>query len=437
MRKIAAVALTEYRQVVFTKSFLFSLLLPLVAYGGLFAEQIFLGDQTDLRDRELVVVDRSGVVAEELRKANAERNRSEAVYRDGRKVGPEFVITPYAGEISQDKSAFLVELSDQVREGEIFAFCIIGEDYPEVDGGEADYLEYYSDSPTFHRLPNWLEDSVREIVERHRFAEAGLDRRAINPLTSHHSLEAFSLAEVDEEGNLVEPEEQNRLAAFLIPLGLIMLMFVSIQMTTPTLLNSVIEEKMQRISEVLLASVSTFQLLAGKLLAGVSVGLTFSVVYLISLAGALGYFEKAEWVPAGTYFWFLLFLVTGLLVFGSLFAGVSSACQDLKDSQNFAGTIVLFLLIPMMLSIVAVESPDGPLAVVLSLVPPFSVMGMMVRLAVPPGPPVTMVMVSLVLNLLFALAVVWASGRIFRIGILAQGKTPSWRELLRWMFQRG
>lgn len=437
MRKVIAVAMTEYRQVVFTKSFLFSLLIPLLAYGGMFAAQIFLGGQTDLRDRELVVADRTGRLVAALVEANEERNRSDAVWRDGKQVSPEFIITDYGEKPLPGDREILVELSDRVREGEIFAFCLIGEDYPAVEGGENDYLKYYSESPTFSRLPDWLEDRVQEIVEAERFAEAGLDRRAINPLTSHHSLESYNLAEVDESGNLIEPEEQNRLAAFLIPLGLVMLMFVSIQMTTPTLLNSVIEEKMQRIAEVLLASVSTFQLLAGKLLAGVSVGLTFSIVYLLSLAGALGYFEKAEWVPAGTYLWFVLFLVTGLLVFGSLFAGVSAACQDLKDSQNFAGTIVLFLLIPMMLSIVAVESPDGPLAVILSMVPPFSVMGMMVRLAVPPGPPVSMVMLSLVLNLLFALVVVWASGRIFRIGILAQGKTPGWRELLRWLFQRG
>ncbi|NDV62758.1 ABC transporter permease [Puniceicoccales bacterium CK1056] len=436
MRKILAVAKTEYKQVVLTKSFLVSLLFPLIIYGGVFVLSALVGDKTDLRDRVLVVADRTEAITEGLITANEERNLSDAVLQDGKQVGPRFVIQVYEGELLSDTRQLLVELSDQVRDGDIFAFALIGSDYLAVEGGDDDLLQYYSDSPTFSRLPNWLSRTTREIVEESRFLEAGYDAREINLLTSHNGIERFSLAEVDEEGNITEPKEENPLAAFLIPFGLVMLIFISIQMTTPILLNSVIEEKMQRIAEVLLSSLSPFQLLAGKLIAGVSVGLTFSAVYVLSLSLSLRYFERMEWVPQGTYFWFFLFLLTGMLAFGSLFAGVSSACQDLKDSQNFAGPIILLMVIPMMLSLVTIESPDGPFAVSLSLIPPFSIMAMMTRIAVPPGPPEWQIFLSLGLNLAFAFLVVWASSRMFRIGILSQGKTPTWKELVRWIFQR-
>lgn len=437
MRKILAVATSEYRQVVLTKSFLLSLLFPLLIYGGMFVAAAFFGDKTDLRDRELVVVDYTGALVEGLQKANVKRNRSDAVEREGKQVGPKFVIQAYGEDELPDSKALLAELSDKVRAGDIFAFAIIGRDYLSPEGGDADYLHYFSDSPTFNRLPDWLSRTVRELVEEERFAVAGYDQREINLLTSHNRLERFSLAELDAEGNLIEPEEENRLAAFLIPFGLVMLIFISIQMSTPVLLNSVIEEKMQRIAEVLLSSVTPFQLLLGKLFAGVSVGLTFSFVYILSLSLSLRYFEKVNWVPAGTFVWFFVFLLLGLLTFGSLFAGVSSACQDLKDSQNFAGTIVLILIVPMMLSIVTIEAPDGAFATTISLIPPFSVMTMMNRIAIPPGPPEWQIYLALVLNLAFTVTVVWASSRLFRIGILAQGKTPTWRELFRWIFQRG
>jgi ABC-2 type transport system permease protein len=436
MRKILAVAKTEYKQVVLTKSFLISLLFPLVIYGGMFLLSAFLGDKTDLKDRVLVVVDRTGAITEGLVAANNERNLSDEVESDGKQVGPRFVIEPYAGDPATGDRDLLVQLSDRVRDGDAFAFALIGRDYLSVDGGDDDLLQYYSDSPTFSRLPNWLSRTVKEIVEQARFEEAGYDPREIKLLTSHNQLERFNLAEVDDEGNVIEPKEENALAAFLIPFGLVMLIFISIQMTTPILLNSVIEEKMQRIAEVLLSSLSPFQLLFGKLIAGVSVGLTFSAVYVLSLSLSLRYFERVEWVPEGTFFWFFLFLLTGMLAFGSLFAGVSSACQDLKDSQNFAGTIVLLLVVPMMLSIVTIESPDGPFAVTLSLIPPFSIMAMMTRIAVPPGPPDWQIFLSLGLNLAFTFVVVWASSRMFRIGILSQGKTPTWKELFRWIFQR-
>jgi ABC-2 type transport system permease protein len=437
MRKILAVATSEYQRVVLTKSFLLSLLFPVIIYGGLFVVAALFGDKTDLRDRELVVVDQTGELVAGLVEANERRNRSEAVMRDGKQVGPRFVITGYGGDPLAGKKALVLELSDRVRSGNIFAFAIIGSDYLSVEGGKDDFLQYFSDSPTFTRLPDWLFRSIREAVEDTRFGAAGYDRREINRLTSHNDLERFTLAEVDDQGNLVEPREENQLAAFLIPFGLVMLIFISIQMTTPILLNSVIEEKMQRIAEVLLSSITPLQLMWGKLVAGVGVGLTFSAVYILSLSMSLNYFEKVQWIPQGTFFWFFLFLLMGMLTFGSLFAGVSAACQDLKDSQNFAGTIVLVLVVPMMLSIVLVEAPDSPFATTLSLVPPFSVMTMMVRVAVPPGPPDWQILLSLGLNLLFALATVWGSSRIFRIGILSQGKAPTWRELFRWLFQKG
>jgi ABC-2 type transport system permease protein len=437
MRKVLAVARTEYRQVVATKSFLLSLLFPLLIYGGMFAASIFFGDRTDLRDRVLLVADQTGELVGGIREANRERNRSDAVERDGRQVGPRFVIESYAGPGLGDRKALLVELSEQVRTGDAFAFAIIGRDYLAVDGGSRDFLEYYSDSPTFTRLPDWFARTTRELVEERRFQEAGYDQREINRLASHNALGRFGLPEVDAEGRLIEPAEENRLAAFFIPFGLVMLIFVSIQMMTPILLNSVIEEKMQRISEVLLSSLTPFQMLFGKLMAGVAVGLTFSAVYLLSLSLSLRYFEKLEWIPDGTYFWFFVFLLTGMFAFGSLFAGVSSACQDIKDSQNFAGTVLLILLVPMMLSLVIIESPDGPFAVTLSLIPLFSTLSMVTRVAIPPGPPEWQVFLSLGLNILFTFLVVWGSSRIFRIGILSQGKAPTWRELFRWMFQRG
>ncbi len=437
MRKIFAIATSEYRQVVLTKSFLLSMLFPFIVYGGMFFVGMLVGDQTDMRDRVLIVADRTGEVTDGLILENETRNRGESVIRDGKQAGPRFIIREYTGENLGSTKRLLVELSERVRAGDSFAFALVGADYLVVDGGPDDLLQYYSNSPTFERLPNWLWRSARDIIEEKRFTSSGYDQREINMLTSHNRMERFSLAEVDEDGNLIQPREENELAAFLIPFGLVMLIFISIQITTPILLNSVIEEKMQRISEVLLSSVTPLQLLWGKLTAGVAVGLTFCAVYLTSLSFSLRYFEKLEWVPEGTFIWFFAFTLVGMLAFGSLFAGVSSACQDLKDTQNFAGTIVLLLVMPMMLSIVTIESPDGAFAVTLSMIPPFSIMAMMSRIAVPPGPPEYQIFLSLGLNLCFTFIVVWASSRIFRIGILSQGKTPSWREMLRWIFQRG
>jgi ABC-type Na+ efflux pump permease subunit len=206
-------------------------------------------------------------------------------------------------------------------------------------------------------------------------------------------------------------------------------------MTSPILLNAVVEEKMQRIAEVLLASVSAGQLLGGKLLAGVGAGLTFAAVYLISLALSLAFLNAAHWVPPAAYAWFFPFLLCGLLTFGSIFAAFSAASQDLKDTQNFAGAVALFLVVPLMLTIALMEAPDGPVARTLSFIPPISPLLMIMRVAVPPGPAAWEPWLAWILGLMFAVVVIWLAGRIFRIGILSHGRTPGWRDILRWAFR--
>lgn len=437
MSKLLSIAFAEYRQVVFTKSFIISLLFPIIIYGGMFVVTALFGDKVDIRDRELLVVDRTNILGEFLLEASMDYNRGEDVVdNEGKQIGPRFLVEMYEGDIPPDNETLMLELSDRVREDEIFAFLIIGEDYLSIEAGDNDYIHYYSDSPTFTRLPDWASRELRDQVETIRFRERGYDQREINQITSHNRLERFKLAQRDADGNVIQPDEENRIAAFLIPFGILMLIFISIQMTTPVLLNSVIEEKMRRIAEVLLASVSPFQLLMGKLLGGVGVGLTFSATYMLSLALSLRYFERANWIAEGAYGWFFIFALVGMLSFGALFAAVSAASQDLKDTQNFAGVIILLLVIPLAFSIVVVEVPDGPLATVVSFIPPISVMTMMTRVAIPPGPEMWQVLLSLGLNVVFAIFAVWAASRIFRIGILSQGKTPEWKELIRWVFRR-
>ena len=161
MRKILAVATSEYRQVVLTKSFLLSLLFPFIIYGGVFLVGALVGDQTDLRDRVIVIADRTGKIIDGLQQENEGRDRSESVMQEGKQTGPRFIIKSYRGENLGTTKQLLVELSEQVREGDSFAFALIGEDYLEVDGGPDDLLQYYSNSPTFERLPNWISRTTR------------------------------------------------------------------------------------------------------------------------------------------------------------------------------------------------------------------------------------------------------------------------------------
>ncbi|MFP4541909.1 MAG: ABC transporter permease [Opitutales bacterium] len=433
MSKTLTVAWNEYRHIVFTKSFLIGLVFPVLLYGGMVLIIAFVGGTTDLRERRLLVVDQTGELFPVLEREMETYNRSSKVFSDtGKQTGPMFAVEAVEqGERSLEDLE--VELSDRVRkDDQAFAFGIIGADYLDVEGGTGDFLSYYSNSPTFAALPNWFERTVQEEVEARRFAAAGLDPREVNRAISHAGIDRYNLAERTADGEVVKPKEENELFSVLVPFVAIMMLFFGVQMVTPVLLNSVIEEKMQRIAEVLISSVTPGQLLGGKLLAGAGIGLTFSGAYSLTGLLALVQFGREDYLPVSFVPYFFIFLLLSLLAFGALFGGISAACSDLKDSQNMAGVVIMLLVIPMVMGMALVGSPESGLARVLSFIPPFSASVMTLRLAIPPGPDAWEPLLAVVLNLAFALFAVFASARVFRIGILAQGKSPSWRELLRW-----
>ncbi len=435
MKKILTVAWNEYRNVVFTKSFIIGLFLPIVIYGGMILIMVFASGTTDLSPRKLVVVDRTGEIEEALKVAVMNHNRGEQVFNaQGQQIGPRFEVE-YVDPAGQSDTELEIALSDRVRSTDLFAFAIIGSDYLSLEGGKDDYLAYYSNSPTFNAMPWWLAAAVKDRVEAWRMEAAGLDPRETRRIFSHNELQRFNLAEQAPDGSIVKPKAENEIFSAIVPVVAVLMLFMAVQMVTPVLLSSIIEEKMQRIAELLLSNLTAMQLLWGKLLAGVSVGLTFSIAYTFTALTALAQFGRADYLPVAFLPFFFLFLLVTLLTFGALLGGISAACQDLKDSQNMAGSVIMLLVVPMVLSMAIVGAPESTFARVMSFIPPFSPMIMTLRLAIPPGPMLWEPVLALVINLTFAAVAVWAGARVFRIGILAQGTTPGWKELMRWVLR--
>jgi len=131
--------------------------------------------------------------------------------------------------------------------------------------------------------------------------------------------------------------------------------------------------------------------------------------------------------------WFLLFLVCAALTYGSIFLALGSACSDLRDAQSLLQPAMILVVLAYIGSFVVMRAPDSTLAVAMSFIPTMTPFTMMLRMSITPTPPVWQVMLSLVLAVATTVAIVWAASRIFRIGILMQGKAPNLPELLRWI----
>ena len=448
MNKIWRVATTEYLNAVRSKAFILGVLLLPVIMAISIGVQVYAQKKTDLTPRRLAVLDRSGQLYEALAAKAKARNEalrtqppSVSVELQGQRLKmdlpqqPEFVLEPFKF-LGDDLKTAELQLSERVRRKELFAFLIIGKAILAPDATNHTELLYHTQTPTFHELPSWLDNTLNAEIRERRFTAAGVDSQQVRQLSRQVPLQRLGLAQQKTTGEVIAAKLENRIATHAVPIGAMLLLFMVVMSSAPALLNTVLEEKMQKISEVLLASVSPFQLMLGKLFGTVLVSLTLSTLYLVSVAWMLWKFGLLGHVPGHLFAWFFLFQLLALLMFGSMFIAVGAACSEIRDAQNLIVPVMMVLLIPMLTWMAVLQTPASPFSRALSLFPPATPLIMFLRIAIPPSVPGWEIALSLVLTTLFTLGSVWVSAKIFRLGILSQGQTPSIPKLIAWVFSK-
>jgi ABC-2 type transport system permease protein len=433
MYKTLTVAQSEFATLVRSKAFLISLLLmPIVMAASVMLVRA-TKDARDTKDRTFALVDYTGVVAEPL--------QALADMYNGGAPSPMDAVLPRNGahfipvEIkpsTADPDQLRLDLSKRVRAEEFFAFVEIPADV--LDPAAKTSIRYYSDHPSYNALPQWIRATVNAVVMNERFRRASVDRSLVVRLTKQAPIEELGLFERGADGRITPAEEVNVARAYGVPVAVLALMYVTIMASAPQLLNSVIEEKMSRISEVLIGSVKPFELMMGKPLGGAAASIVLTVMYMVGGLVVVQFWGGyASAVTPAIVGWFLLFLTLALFIFGSLFVAIGAACNDLKDSQNMMTPVMLLVMVPMFTAGTVLRAPDGTLSTVLSLVPTAAPFLMLLRIALRPGPPMWQVAVSVAGMTCTAVVLVWAAGKIFRTGLLMQGKSATFAEMLKWV----
>lgn len=439
MRKLFSIAKAEYLVAVKAKAFIVGVLItPLLMFGGLGAQALFK-DQVDKADRRCVIVDRTGALYPLIESANEWRSANEAFRSDEggqrEQVRPLFFFEAYDGPM--DETSLHASLSARVRTDELLGYAIIGGEVLDTEGGgegnEAG-LAYHTKTPSDLELAKWLEYVVNREARRIRFEKAGLDEGLVRKVSKEVRLASLGLVEeAGADGAVAAADSHSQIRTFAIPIASMVFIFMVVMMTAPVLLNQVLEEKIQKISEVLIASVSPFELLIGKLLGTMLVALTLAVVYLVAIYAGTRHFGIAHMIDPVIYPWMFLFLVLSLLMYGSMFSAIGAACNEIKDAQSLMTPAMLLIVIPFFAFGLVVQSPNSPFATALSLFPPATPMIMMLRIALEPGPPVWQLLLGVALTLAFAVGCVGAAGKIFRIGILSRGQAPTLLRLAKWL----
>jgi ABC-2 type transport system permease protein len=219
----------------------------------------------------------------------------------------------------------------------------------------------------------------------------------------------------------------------LIAFMFMMLMMLSVTPSLQLLLTSLIEEKNSRVIEVLISSVSPFQLMLGKVLGLTAVGLLNSAIVGALMAG-VGWWSGAKievsWAAIVLY---MVYFVLTFIALGSIYACVGAACNTVKEAQGLLMPMSMLWIIPLFCLRTVATNPNSAVAIALSIMPPLSAPIMLVRVAILPELPWIDMTVSLLLLAASVPCIAWIGGKVFRTGILLYGKTPTIREMLKWM----
>jgi ABC-2 type transport system permease protein len=230
-------------------------------------------------------------------------------------------------------------------------------------------------------------------------------------------------------------DDRREVADFLLPMAFAMLLGVSIVVGGQYLLQGVSEEKESRILESMLCTVSAEELLAGKLLGLGGAGL--SLVALWTAAGATlasgGAAAMQLTVSPSLLAVAVVYFLLGYLFYASLMTAIGGVTNNLREAQQFAVWFTFANFVPFIMLAMIISKPDSNLAVGLSLFPPTAATAMMLRLAAPSSSvPWWQVALSLALLAGTAAVILKGAAKIFRIGLLMYGKTPTLPEILRW-----
>ncbi len=321
-------------------------------------------------------------------------------------------------------------------------------------------VEYYSKDPMGLKAKSAIEDQMSKITRNLKLAKIDLTPEMIDQLSTDVRIKSIvSNERGTQEGNTAMATAIGTIMGFVI--YMVMLLYGT------QVMRGVMEEKTNRIAEVMVSSVKPFQLMLGKIIGIGMVGLTQFIIWIILIAliqmgvGVMYGEQLAQLqnIPAGTggaqaqgvpeivqamgnmtqLPWgyiissFLYFFTGGYLLYAALFAAVGSATGEEAD-QSLTLIVTLPVVISIMIMINIMEQPNGTLAIVSSLIPFTAPIIMCARLPFhPPAWQLILSMISLAAGFLFT---TWLAGKIYRVGILMYGKKVTIKELGKWLFYK-
>jgi ABC-2 type transport system permease protein len=413
--RVLVVARREYLERVRSKAFIIATVLGPILLTGITIVPALLAGRAG-EPLRVAVLDDSG---------NLARPVEEALSRHGGEGARRFVVQPPGEGPREERER---RLKEAVRAQKLDGYLHLPADV--LERGSAVYYGRNVSNAVDLRI---LESTVSDTLVGRRLAGAGLDTVRIRALTRKVDLTTIRVTAAGER--------EDRGATMIFAVVLLMILYTTVLMWGQAVMTGVIEEKASRVIEVIASSVSSVKLLAGKLLgvgaAGLTQFLVWSASILFSSLGAATFFPQQD-LPDVTpliLVSFVVFFLLGYALYSSLFAAVGACVNTTQEAQSLAFPVFMPLVLAVTFFPLVLQSPDGRLATVLSLVPLFTPLLMFLRITVLP-PPAWQIVLGALLTAATVAAVLYVAARIYRVGILMYGKRPTFPEILKWVNRR-
>ncbi|WP_306640262.1 ABC transporter permease [Sanyastnella coralliicola] len=446
MSKVGLIIKREYLSRVRKRSFIIMTILGPLLFAGLMAVAIF-AVVADSVDHKVLVVDPEGLITR---------------YEDG--IGQ---YLPTCPDCFPERDDYIYRFTDKALADSTF----MASDYTLMVSLLPDQYQHKKAELYYKKVPssiatNVIEGDLEAALERAKVAESSLDYATYKALKVNIQLQKFSI----DKGEEYDDSKAG------IGMFFAVIIFFFIFLFGAYVMRGVIEEKTNRIVEVIVSSVKPFQLMMGKIIGVGFVAITQVVIWvafsliIFTIAGAL--FESGAFTDTDamaqvmeqqggaanmdfeTYLsqtdglstiidmnWgylilmFIVFFVGGYVLYSSLFAAIGAVVDNETDTQQLMMPVMLPLFFAYFIAIMSVNNPEGVAAQVFSIIPFTSPTVMMVRVAVG-NVPVWELLLSVVLLIATCFFMVWLAAKIYRTGILMYGKRPTYRELWKWLFYK-
>jgi len=414
--KTIAVIKRELKEKLFSKTFIFmTLLIPLLMFGILGIQTLLMSYEGD-KSVKLLLVTESAKLTETLQKEFSQQE-----YVKSKQYSIEYTTAAkndFKNILNKDKKSLIDESVNAIV-------------YISDSSQNSKKVEYYSKNPNNNTVFNKLKNPINKSLIALYFEGKNISEKDINYAKEGVDFNAFRVSKdqkVEEEGY------GNRIVSFLFTF----LLYMSMIFAGTQLMQSVIEEKTNRIVETLLSSLNPGELMTGKILGGAITGFFQMAIWispLIVVVSSSIFALPTEFIMKISMWqiaYFLFNYVIGSITFLGLFGAVGSMFDNPQDAQSGVWPIMMLIMIPFFISLGMQSGSDNQISQIASMFPFASIIVMPARMAFIEVS-FWQVAVSIVVNLATMLGVFALSGKIYRIGILLTGKKPKWSEIIGWL----